>query len=396
MLAIQDDDDSSSEDEHEGPHEPLDPLTLLPTPAISKFRFITGIKAKIRPQIDLVPADEVSSCELSPPQSILDEVPARLQLVSEAEFDAAREKDVEEEFDREELAILASEWDAHERAGTDSSLECGGIDFSESQLRQLDAPSPLLPSGQQQPSLPPEKRLQRHVTFSSPVPSPRRLPPSTPHLVKPRRTPAKRRNSTASAVKALCKTPVCRSKTILATSVTRPLPPSSGMSRTTSSGARPKILRRLSLRPDFRLPSTPSIDIDDDHATHASSHSFTQRSSLSPSPLPLPPPAQQNRAPAPSVSQDYIQNDGTSFEERLVEAAERAKAQEVDIARKENAPSLPQLSPVATRVPSNPNAILSLASSDLNARTVARRRSTTVWRGQRLDQLGVMPLPETR
>ena len=112
--------------------------------------------------------------------------------------------------------------------------------------------------------------------------------------------------------------------------------------------------------------------------------------------LPLPPPAQQNRAPAPSVSQDYIQNDGTSFEERLVEAAERAKAQEVDIARKENAPSLPQLSPVATRVPSNPNAILSLASSDSNARTVARRRSTTVWRGQRLDQLGVMPLPETR
>lgn len=415
----EEDNDLSSEGEHEGPQEPFDPIALLPTPAISKFRFITGIKAKIRPQLDLVPADKLSLYELSPPLSILDQVPARLAFVSEAEFDAARERDIEEDLGREELAILAGEWDANEQAGggarIDSSLEYAAIDLSESQLRQLDALSPPSPSRQQQqPSPPPEKPLQRHVTFSSPVPSPRRLPPSTPHPIKVKRTPSRRRNSEASTCKALRQTPVRRSKTTLPTSTSRQIPSSSsGISRTTSSGAPPKILRRISLKPDFHFPGTPENvvqEVDnygDDHATHASSHSFSQRSSISPSPLPLPPPGGQRTrgAPQPSGSQDYFEDEGPSFEERLLEAEALARAQEAELARKENTaptnllppppdPSPPHPSPiVATRVPSNPNAILSLPSSNPTARTIGRRKSTTVWKGQVLDQLGVMPLP---
>lgn len=300
LTAVQHDDSATSQDgDNEAP-------VLPPTPAPPAFRFRpnqTRLNARSAwaAELEMVREDEAGSY-YSRTESDADWA-AGLEMVPESEFDAERDRHA---FDAE-FAKIPDE------------LFLFGPSFDEAR-RSLPSP---------EPSSPPPALMRRRVTFSSPlvgsqidelasdidaspgpVAQPSRHYSSTPH-------PARRHTAVLAPTSSFRPaTPLRRSKTFIA-------PPSSS-----------KPLRRLSVRPDFRMPLSPpqpqlqpapSASLEDDFAMHQSSHEYESPSPAPSSPvLSMPPAGQVYRdLPEPDSAEDEFFRDEGSWERLVVEAVER-------------------------------------------------------------------------
>lgn len=243
------------------PLQPLQPeenevaaaIARLPTPKPASFRFITGVKAKRHPTIK-VKKSRVKSLEFRVEGEEDEDGESSSLWVQTKEV--AKVRGPELEF------VDEGELEKDEEGEIDSSAEFANFDIPSQDLVAL-LPSPPRPF---LPLTPPP--LKRRVTFSSltaPLPSrarTARLDPSPADHLQPLL------RSLSSASKFL----------------------HSSLPFSTSSTTTPKKMRRLSLQPGFKIPSSPPLptlreqhqadDFDDDesdgHATHRSSHSYEE------------------------------------------------------------------------------------------------------------------------
>lgn len=165
-------------DREESKAEPENLIALLPTPAVTRFRFITGAKAKRRPTLQFVSQEEAGSYASAAPQlnadnNDLSQAHPRLDMIPQSEYDMERAVFNAERIDDEEgqigYAFEGEEWDSN------PSFEETRMPITNSFLAVLDECDELparscstLDTPEDSVVIPP---LRRHVTFSSPSPA---------------------------------------------------------------------------------------------------------------------------------------------------------------------------------------------------------------------------------
>lgn len=380
-----------------------DLIALLPTPAVTRFRFITGAKAKRRPTLQFVPQEEAGSYaslasplnednhDLSECHPHLDMIPQSEYEMERAVLDAEKIDDEERRFGdgrKVEYAFEGEEWDSN------PSFEDSRMPITNSFLGLLDKYDELPPRSCSALSTPEDQvatsPLRRHVTFSSPSPAKsyydRKISRKHSHLPN-------HRNATTSLLSK--KGSINLSGSVRQLSAKKPL-------------------RKMSLVPDFRFASSKASAkriVDTEASEEVPELRIEQPNIVSSlSPLPFPPANQLGYdeliyASSPNFSQmegvkslDELLNGGAgTFERELMEVAaafdnieeSRMERGAVDFAP-EPATNGKEVHGVGSNLPlfCNPDAILPLPSS-LPAGISARPpRRTRTWGGSRLTELG--------
>jgi hypothetical protein len=349
----------------------IDPIAFLPTPVAPRFRFMTGPKAKPGPRLDFVDVEE--ACDLSPPpmefrqrQIVRTQESLHVATTSPAGSDGVEDVDSQLAGRQVELSF-------------DSSLEFANAPITSSQLLHLDRTPPPSPSPSPAASTTRRRisRITRTVTFSSPIATPYLSQTLTPDHTPVRRR-RMRRSKTLGRSPQSRTSPLRRTKTLPAGLSSRTTPTSAAsVSRIGSLNG--KIFRRMSLVPQFDIPSQDVVEgrreVEPSYVPAARRLSPV---SLSPVNLSLPPPGQTTTAPRSSTEEEEEEEEEEtfSFTEVMIDCLDQEDYDRdisegvsmpydlspfVSTAKPLPCPSSPRQPLV--RLSSDPNAILSLPSS---------------------------------